>query len=175
MQDLSNHTIEQLAELFEKDPIITNKRLLQGCILVEARSRFKFDWEFGRWVKINPAIAKLSVNYRGKLMQYARYFHGKDHTGISYSVAAIISEPRYREISNKLYKTALNSDLTIDEIRAEVRRLQGNEYSVSKAEISEEDYLRYRNEILPILDGLSEEAAHRVLKSCKQAISRNWK
>lgn len=175
MLDLTTYSTTELADLFNRDPIVSNKRLLQGSILVEARTRFKFDWEFGRYIKQHESMSKLSVNYRGKLMQYARTFKDLDHTGISYSVASIISEPRYIEFSKYLYEFTHGNNLSIDEVRAEIRRLQGNPYQIEKDELSEHDYLEYRNLILPILEGLSEDTAIRILKSCKQAIKRNWK
>ena len=99
--DLSDLTLEQLVIRYEE--IDQQSQLFKGLILLEARSRFPSNNEFGEWVQSVPSLCGDGNQVRNRYMNFARYFKEKEMLGISLTVAYEISSPVNQEIADTIY------------------------------------------------------------------------
>lgn len=99
--------------------------MMKGLILLEARNRFTSNNEFGDWVKSVIAICDDGFQVRNRLMNYAKFFQNKDMAGISLSSCYLISSPINADIADKVYQAALNQNLSVAKIKAEIAKAKG--------------------------------------------------
>ena len=118
--DLTSLSLDELAFQFES--IEQQSQLLQGRILLEARSRLNSDIEFGEWVsKHTGTLCSTTRQQRTRLMNLARYFGNKDIKGISLTVCYEISAPVNEDVADKVYEYALNKNLSVADIKAKIK------------------------------------------------------
>jgi hypothetical protein len=98
---------------------------MKGLILLEARSRFLSNNDFGDWVQSVPSLCGDGNQIRNRYMNFARYFKDKDRAGISLTVAYEISAPVNANIADQIYTEALNKNLSVSEIRQRIKTAKG--------------------------------------------------
>jgi hypothetical protein len=114
--NLKELSLDELVIRFED--IDRQSHLLKGKILLEARSRFESDKEFGRWVSTQSNCLGRSQKTRNRLMHLAGFFtDNKDLEGISISAAYEISSPLNKEIAEKVYEEAHEKNLSLKEVK----------------------------------------------------------
>jgi len=91
-------------------------QLFKGQILLEMRSRFVSNIEFGQWCSVN--FTERDSSNTGKLINLARFFQGnKSLNGIPISAAYLIAAPGNKDISQKVYNQVSGKNLKLDEIK----------------------------------------------------------
>ncbi len=113
--DLTQLSLDELVKQF----IAVNQQLhlLKGRILLEARSRFISDKEFGQWISTHPLCVGRQ-QYRNRLMHLAAFFDGKDMEGISITAAYEISSPANQDKAERVYEQALGKNLPVKAVQA---------------------------------------------------------
>jgi hypothetical protein len=173
---LSDLSLDELANrYFEID---TQSRLLKGAILLEARSRFKADIEFGNWIKGVELFDTYHRSQLHNLMNLARFFNQRDMDGISVTVGYEISKPGNADIADKVYQAALNKNLSVAQIKAEIAKAKGllpesvNEGSGEPELMPLEDLETFKQVVLLDIKELSLHNALAVLKDCIKEIKK---
>lgn len=167
LNELANRYIE----------IDSQAHMMKGLILLEARNRFPSNNEFGDWVKSVIAICDDGFQVRNRLMNYAKFFQNKDTTGISLSACYQISAPANAEVADKVYQEALNKNLSVAQIKAEIAKAKGL-LTVSVKTSGElelmplEDISSFMAQVLADISHLSKPDAIRVLDECKKEIKK---
>ena len=167
LNELANRYIE----------IDSQAHMMKGLILLEARNRFPSNNEFGDWVKSVIAICDDGFQVRNRLMNYAKFFQNKDTTGISLSACYHISAPANAEVADKVYQEALNKNLSVAQIKAEIAKAKGL-LTVSVKTSGElelmplEDISSFMAQVLADISHLSKPDAIRVLDECKKEIKK---
>jgi len=134
--DLKDLSLDELVVRFEE--IDRQSHLLKGKILLEARSRFKSDPEFGKWISTQSNCLGRSQKTRNRLMHLAGFFtDSKDLDGISISAAYEISSPANKEIAEKVYEEVHEKNLSLKEVRA---LLVDNSEKQDEAKSKKEDH-----------------------------------
>ncbi len=114
--NLSQMTLDDLADAYSE--IDRQSHLLKGRILLEARSRFPSDKEFGQWVSTRSLCAG-SRQQRNRLIHLADFFkEEKELEGISITAAYAISAPAYREVARLVYDEIKGKDIAVKEVKA---------------------------------------------------------
>ena len=114
--DLTNLSIDELAFRFIE--IDQQSHLLKGRILLEARSRFLSDKEFGQWVSTH-SLCVGSKQSRNRLMHLADFFGSdRDMTGITITAAYEISAPANSDRALTVYKKVYGKNLSVKEVKA---------------------------------------------------------
>jgi hypothetical protein len=122
--DLTSLTLDELADRF--DSIEQQAQLFQGRILLEARNRFESDIAFGEWVtNVGGTLCSTTRQHRTRLMNLARFFDSRELTGISITAAYEISAPINEDVADKIYEYALNKNLPVSEIKAQIQIAKG--------------------------------------------------
>lgn len=122
--DLTSLTLEELADRF--DSIEQQAQLFQGRILLEARNRFDSDAAFGEWVaNVGGTLCSTTRQHRTRLINLARFFDSRELTGISITAAYEISAPINEDVADKIYEYALNKNLPVSEIKAQIQIAKG--------------------------------------------------
>jgi hypothetical protein len=177
--DLSVLTLEQLAARYEE--IDQQSQLFKGLILLEARSRFPSNNEFGDWVQSVPSLCGDGNQVRNRYMNFANYFKDRDRTGITITACYEISAPINADIADKVYQVALNKNLSVAQIKAEIAKAKGllpesvNEGSGEPELMPLEDISRFMEQVLADIGELPVNEAIRVLKECEKQLKKNSK
>lgn len=191
--DLTSLSLDELAFQFES--IEQQSQLLQGRILLEARSRLNSDIEFGEWVsKHTGTLCSTTRQQRTRLMNLARYFGNKDIKGISLTVCYEISAPVNEDVADKVYEYALNKNLSVADIKAKIKEekkllpileINSEEHdqesfteidhdTIKKEELMpREDVSEFVKLILSDVQSLSQNEAVRVLKLCLKELNKH--
>jgi hypothetical protein len=191
--DLTSLSLDELAFQFES--IEQQSQLLQGRILLEARSRLNSDIEFGEWVsKHTGTLCSTTRQQRTRLMNLARYFGNKDIKGISLTVCYEISAPTNVDVADKVYEYALNRNLSVADIKAKIKEekkllpiLENNTEEHNQESFTETDHDTVKKEelmpredvsefvklILSDVQSLSQNEAVRVLKLCLKELNKH--
>jgi hypothetical protein len=113
--DLSVLSIEELADQYVE--IDRQSHLLKGKILLEARTRFQSDKEFGQWISTH-SLCVGSQQARNRLMHLADFFNNeKDMTGISITAAYEISSPINKDKALSVYKKVHGQNFSVKEVK----------------------------------------------------------
>ena len=173
--DLSVLTLEQLAARYEE--IDQQSQLFKGLILLEARSRFPSNNEFGDWVQTVPSLCGDGNQVRNRYMNFANYFKDRDRTGITITACYEISAPINADIADKVYQAALNKNLSVAQIKAEIAKAKGllpesvNEGSGEPELMPLGDISRFMEQVLADISELPKAEAIRVLKECMKKLN----
>jgi hypothetical protein len=173
--DLSVLTLDELANRYEE--INQQSQLFKGLILLEARSRFPSNNEFGDWVQSVPSLCGDGNQVRNRYMNFAKYFKDKERLGISLTAAYEISAPANEAVADRVYEYALNKNLPVAEIKKQIKLIKQelclvaetpeNKESGCKLELlSSEDFALYEKVIIDDVKDISEQNAIRILNSC---------
>ena len=125
-QQLPDLTVLTLDELVERyNSIDQQSQLFKGLILLEARERLPSNKEFGTWIKSIQALCLDNQPTLTRYMNFAKYFKDKDRTGISLTAAYEISAPANEAIADEIYEYALNKNLPVADIKAQIQIVKG--------------------------------------------------
>jgi len=117
-------TLDQLEHRF--DEIGQQAQLLQGRILLEARSRFKNDNMFGAWCAKSPYLASLHQSSRTRLINLAKFFNNdRELDKISVSAAYEISAPINADVAVEVYEFAKGKNLPVAEVKRQIALKKG--------------------------------------------------
>ena len=116
VQDLKKLSLEDLANQYVE--IDRQSHILKGKILLEARSRFSSDKEFGKWISTH-SLCVGSQQSRNRLMHLAEFFgDDRDMNGIAITVAYEISAPVNREKALAVYDEIRGKNVSVKEVKA---------------------------------------------------------
>ncbi len=175
--DLTALTLDELADRF--DSIEQQAQLFQGRILLEARNRFESDIAFGEWVvNVGGTLCSTTRQHRTRLMNLARFFDGRELTGISITAAYEISAPANEDVADKIYEYAFNKNLPVAEIKKQIQIEKGLSPEENKTEtvavesvlLPVEDLDVFKQVVLSDIKGLSDQSAIKVLQDCIKEI-----
>lgn len=173
---LGDLTLDELAyRYFEID---NQSRLLKGKILLEARSRFKADIDFGNWIRGVELFDTYHRSQLHNLMNLAKFFSDKNMDGISVTVGYEISKPSNSDIAEDLYNLALNKNLSVAQIKTEIDKARGLLAEVvtesnGKTELMHlEDISIFMKQVLSDISNLPKADAIRVLDECKKELKK---
>lgn len=120
--NLKSLSLDELAYRFED--IGQQAQLMQGQILLEARSRFPSDKEFGRWR--SRSLWACSQSQCTRLIQLARFFsESRPLENIGITVAYEISAPANADIADEIYAYAKENKPSIAEIKKQIAIRKG--------------------------------------------------
>jgi hypothetical protein len=109
-------------------------------------------------------------------MNFAKYFKDRDRTGITLTVAYEISAPINADVADKVYQVALNKNLSVAQIKAEIAKAKGVVLD-SKDEDNDEveliplaDISEVMKQIMDDISNLPKHEAIRVLTMCLKKI-----
>lgn len=178
--DLTLLTLDELADRF--DSIEQQAQLFQGRILLEARNRFESDTTFGEWVtNVGGTLCSTTRQHRTRLMNLARFFDSKELTGISITAAYEISAPINEDVADKIYEYALNKNLPVSEIKAQIQIAKGiqPESDLKTIDVSSrskqktlEDFKKY---VMFGVKKVSQQDAIKILQDCIKQIRADIK
>ncbi len=176
LSNLSKLSLDELAGRYQE--IDEQAQFLKGTILLEARSRFASNIEFGNWIQSIHALSVDTQQTRTKYMNFARYFKDKDRTGMPLTVCYEISAPINADIADKVYQEALNKNLSVAQIKAEIAKAKGLLPESVKASGEPElmplgDISRFMEQVLADIGELPKQEAIRVLDECRKKIKKN--
>ncbi len=113
--DLAGLSLDDLAIQYAE--IDQQSNLLKGNILLEARSRFPSDKEFGQWISTH-SLCVGSQQSRNRLMHLADFFsEGRDMEGIAITAAYEISAPVNRDKALTVYNKVRGKNLSVKEVK----------------------------------------------------------
>jgi hypothetical protein len=113
--DLAGLSLDDLAIQYAE--IDQQSNLLKGNILLEARSRFPSDKEFGQWIS-TYSLCVGSQQSRNRLMHLADFFsEGRDMEGIAITAAYEISAPVNRDKALTVYNKVRGKNLSVKEVK----------------------------------------------------------
>ena len=122
--NLQSLTLDQLAAQF--DDIGQQAQLLQGRILLEARSRFKNDYAFNAWAMKSPYLSSIHQTTRTRLINLAKFFSGsRVIDGISVTAAYEISAPINADVAPAVYEFARGKHLPVAEVKRQIALKKG--------------------------------------------------
>lgn len=116
--NLKNLNLDELASRYEQ--IEHQGQLLQGRILLEARSRFAGDAEFGRWCAAQTScVREVTQQHRTRLMNLARFFDGVNRTldKISLTAAYEISAPKNEDVAEIVYQDVRGKSCSVATVK----------------------------------------------------------
>ncbi len=111
-------------------------------------------------------------------MNFASYFKDKNREGISLTACYEISAPINADIADKVYQEALNKNLSVAQIKAEIAKAKGllpesvNEGSGEPELMPLEDISRFMEQVLADISNLPKQEALRVLDECKKEVKK---
>jgi hypothetical protein len=173
---LADLTLDELLNRYNE--IDYQSHMMKGLILLEARSRFASNNEFGDWVQSVQSICLDSQPVRTRLMNFAGYFKDKSTIGISLSGCYEISAPINADIADKVYQVALNQNLSVAQIKAEIAKAKGllpesvDEGSDEPELMPLEDISKFMEQVFAGVEGLPKNDAIRVLKTCLKELNK---
>ncbi len=113
--DLVGLSLDDLAIQYAE--IDQQSNLLKGNILLEARSRFPSDKEFGQWISTH-SLCVGSQQSRNRLMHLADFFSdGRDMDGIAITAAYEISAPVNRDKALTVYNEVRGKNMSVKEVK----------------------------------------------------------
>jgi hypothetical protein len=181
--DLSEINTETLISGF--DLIDEKTQLLKGKVLLEIRKRCHLE---GKTLQdliedlnmTSSSLLNLSKGQRNRLMNLAEFFNDKrPMNGISVTVAYEISAPRNQNIAMNLYTEAFNKNLTVDDIKILIDRLnKKDEFSSPKLEyVRNVSMSQDAKNILGYVNSmkLGRNAAIKAVKECYTKMIENVK
>lgn len=124
--NLKSLTLDELAHQFEE--IGQQAQLLQGRILLEAKSRFDTTNEFGAWIQEQGGtLCAVTKQHRTRLMNLAAFFDGDKRTldKISITAAYEISAPINADIAEEIYETVRGKDMSVAEVKRQIALKKG--------------------------------------------------
>lgn len=127
--NLASLSLEQLAQQF--DSIGQQAQLLQGRILLEARSRFKSDVEFGAWCMESPYLSSVHQTTRTRLLNLAKFFSDRELDKISITAAYEISAPRNADVAAEIYEMVRGKNLPVAEVKRKIAIKQGKDAPIN--------------------------------------------
>ncbi len=114
--DLAGLSLDDLAIQYTE--IDQQSNLLKGNILLEARSRFPSDKEFGQWISTH-SLCVGSQQSRNRLMHLADFFSdGRDMDGIAITAAYEISAPVNRDKALTVYNEVRGKNFSVKEVKS---------------------------------------------------------
>lgn len=125
-QNLKALSLDELAHQFEE--IGQQAQLLQGRILLEARSRFSNKNDFGAWIQEQDGtLCAITKQHRTRLMNLAAFFDGDKRTldRISITAAYEISAPINADIAADVYEYAKGKNLPVSEVKRQIAIRKG--------------------------------------------------
>ncbi len=126
--DLAGLSLDDLAIQYAE--IDQQSNLLKGNILLEARSRFPSDKEFGQWISTH-SLCVGSQQSRNRLMHLADFFSdGRDMEGIAITAAYEISAPVNRDKALTIYNKVRGKNLSVKEVKGLLA--EGNAKQIEK-------------------------------------------
>ena len=132
--DLAGLSLDDLAIQYAE--IDQQSNLLKGNILLEARSRFPSDKEFGQWISTH-SLCVGSQQSRNRLMHLADFFSdGRDMEGIAITAAYEISAPVNRDKALTVYNKVRGKNLSVKEVKGLL--VEGDEKRIEKINSKEE-------------------------------------
>ena len=171
---LTNLSIQELATRYVE--INSQSQMMKGLILLQARERLPSNIEFGNWVKSISALCADGHQTLNRYMNFASYFKDKDREGISLTACYEISAPINADIADNLYQIALNQNLSVAQIKAEIVKGKGLPESIGESELMPlGDISRFMKQVLADIGELSKNDAIRVLDECKKELKNNVK
>lgn len=129
--NLKTLSLDELAMQF--DDIEQQAQLMQGQILLEARSRFPSDKEFGQWCACH-SICVGSQQQRNRLIHLARFFEGRELDKIGISAAYEISAPINADVAEAVYDYARGKNLPVAEVKRQIAMRKGESLPLPAAE-----------------------------------------
>ncbi len=174
VSNLSQLTLNELKDQYIA--IDNQSQLFKGLILLEARERFSSNKKFGEWIKSIQALCLDNQPTLTRYMNFAKYFKDRDRTGITLTVAYEISAPINADVADKVYQVALNKNLSVAQIKAEIAKAKGVVLD-SKDEGNDEveliplaDISEVMKRIMDDISNLPKHEAIRVLTMCLKKI-----
>ncbi len=114
--DLAALSLDDLAIQYAE--IDQQSNLFKGNILLEARSRFPSDKEFGQWISTH-SLCVGSQQSRNRLMHLADFFsEDRDMAGIAITAAYEISAPVNRDKALTVYNKVRGKNLSVKEVKS---------------------------------------------------------
>ena len=166
LQDLS---LNELADRYIQ--IDNQAHMMKGLILLEARSRFPSNNEFGEWVKSVVTLCDDGHQVRNRLMRYAKFFKDKDTTGISltscYAISAVDDE-----IAEAIYTEVKGKNLSVEQVKDLIKKAKKEISSEDKIQesdlnkLSDDEVKNYTNTVLTEFSELSEKNIILILQNC---------
>lgn len=158
LKDLS---LEELANRYAD--IDTQSHMMKGLILLEARSRFPSDKEFGQWISSTVTLCDSRMNHN-RLMHYAKFFKDRDTTGISLTACYAIAAPTNEDIAETVYSIVQGQDLPVEEVKQIIRKTKGIPELRTKPEAITKHQVKTK--IANLVNQLDEADAIEVLQEC---------
>ena len=121
--NLKTLSLEQLEHRF--DEIGQQAQLLQGRILLEARSRFKNDVTFGAWCTKSPYLMSIHQTTRTRLINLAKFFSDRELDKISITAAYEISAPVNSDVAIEVYEFSRGKNLPVAEVKRQIALKKG--------------------------------------------------
>jgi hypothetical protein len=112
-------------------------------------------------------------------MNLARFFENREIIGISLTACYEISAPINADIADKVYQVALNKNLSVAQIKAEIAKAKGllpesvNEGSGEPELMPLGDISRFMEQVLADIGELPKNEAMRVLKECMKKVQKS--
>jgi len=111
LKDLSENELVQRYKDIDQQ-----SQLFKGQILLEMRSRFVSNIEFGKWCSVN--FTERDSSNTGKLINLARFFQGnRSLEGIPISAAYLISAPSNKAIAEEIYSHVRRKNFKLNDIK----------------------------------------------------------
>ena len=176
LSSLTNLSIQELATRYVE--INNQSQMMKGLILLQARERLPSNIEFGNWVKSISALCADGHQTLNRYMNFASYFKDKDREGISLTACYEISAPINADIADNLYQIALNQNLSVAQIKAEIAKAKGllpesaNESSGEPELMPLEDISKFMEQVMDYIAELPANEAMRVLDTCKKELKK---
>jgi hypothetical protein len=177
LQDLS---LNELADRYVQ--IDNQAHMMKGLILLEARSRFPSNNEFGGWVKSVVTLCDDGHQVRNRLMRYAKFFKDKDTTGISLTSCYAISSVD-DDIAEVIYTKAKGKNLSVDQVKDLIKqakkeitskdKIQEQKFDTDK--LSDDDIKIYVGTVLSEFSALSDKNVILILQNCIKATREKMK
>ncbi len=167
--DLAGLSLDDLAIQYAE--IDQQSNLLKGNILLEARSRFPSDKEFGQWVSTH-SLCVGSQQSRNRLMHLADFFSdGRDMEGISITAAYEISAPINSNKAVTVYNKVRGKNLSVSEVKGllsegSAKRIEKRNPKVEEKKIDTDEVNRVAIGILDsVMLGKTDSFKLNVLKT----------
>ena len=150
-------SLDELASQYVQ--IDEQAHMMKGLILLEARSRFPSNKEFGEWVKSVVSICDNSHQVRNRLMNFARFFKDRDTSGIGLSICYLISEPKNQDIAENIYSEIVGKNLPLKEVHELILEKKGIKPNKETKQKKQEKYLNGILQYISAIHNIDEAIA----------------
>lgn len=177
LSSLSSLSVQELADRYVE--IDNQSQMMKGLVLLQARERLPSNIEFGNWVKSISSLCADGHQTLNRYMNFASYFKDKNREGISLTACYEISAPINSDVADKVYRAALNKNLSVSQIKAEIAKAKGllpenvNEGSSEPELMPLEDISSFMEQVLADVAELPKNEAMRVLKECLKKLKND--